>query len=151
MKEAWVQRKPYIYSDLNHNFAIQTVETHDTRLWYQFMDLDAETAARSQRSMCILAIEKLHGSLCLLSILWDGIIPNPRALLSYIDKSQRVTLTKNFFANKLAFTNHIRSLISGIKSSLTLSGIVFSVSICSTWSDVGPVACGPHDFLQFWF
>ena len=54
---------------------------------------------------------------------------NPRAPLSYIEKYQRVTLTRDFFSKKLTSTNPIGSLISGIRSSLTLSEIAFSVGI----------------------
>ena len=58
---------------------------------------------------------------CLLSLPWDGIIINLRAPLSYIDKSQRVTLTRDCFAKKPTSTNLIGSLISGTRSILTLS------------------------------
>ena len=40
-----------------------------------------------------------------------------------------VTLTRDFFAEKPTSINPIGSLIGGTKSSLTLSGIVFSIGI----------------------
>ena len=148
--EGWsrLKEKPSVYSNLTCGFAIQTVETHGTKLWYQLMDLDAETPTHDQRSMCVPTIGELRGSLRVLSLLWDGIIINSRAYLSYIDKSHRGTLTRNFFTKKLTSTNPIGSLISGTRSSLTLSRIIFSVSINPTWSDVRLMACEPHDFLQ---
>ena len=48
----------------------------------------------------------------------------------YIDKSQRVTLTTgDFLANKHTSTEPIGSLICGVFPTLTLSGIVFTISI----------------------
>ena len=43
---------------------------------------------------------------------------------------QRVTLTKEFFSKKPTSTDPIESLIYGDRSSLTISGIVFSASLC---------------------
>ena len=77
------------------------------------MDLDAETPISGQRSMCVSVIGELRGSLYLLSLILDGIIPSPWALLSYIDKSQRITLSRDFFAKKLTSINPNGSLISG--------------------------------------
>lgn len=61
----------------------------------------------------------------------------------YIDKSQRVTLARGFFANKPTSTNPIISIICGDRSNHTLSGIIF-YGRRPTWSNVGPVACKPH-------
>ena len=93
------------------------------------MDSDVETLTSGWISMCVPVIEKLHGSLRLLSFVWDGIVHNPRALLSYIEKSKKVTLTRDFFAKKLTSSNPIWSLISGTRSSLILSGDYIFVGI----------------------
>ena len=59
----------------------------------------------------------------------DGMNTNPRDPLSYIDKFQKVTLTGEFFSKKSTSTNPIGSLIGGARSSLILSGSVFSIGI----------------------
>ena len=64
-----------------------------------------------------------------LPLLRDGMNSNPRAPLFYIDKLQRLTLTVDLFAKKLASTNPIGSLIGGTISSLILSEIAFFVDI----------------------
>ena len=95
------------------------------------MDLDIETLSRNRRFMCILTIGKLSQISFHLYNLWEWRDSNPKASLSYIDKSQKLTLIGKFFVKKPTSTVLIRSLICRDISSVTVSGIVFYVGFCS--------------------
>lgn len=73
---------------------------------------------------------------------------NPRARLSYMEKSQRITFTGDFFAKNPTSTNLFGSLICRDRSSLIINEIVLFTCLCPTWSDMGPVAHEPHDLLH---
>ena len=77
------------------------------------MNLDAETPTCGQRSMYILAIGKLCGSLHVCLTYGNGEHPILGLPYPYIDRSRRATFTEDFFAKKPTFTNPIQSLIVG--------------------------------------
>ena len=85
-----------------------------------------ETLTHGRIAACVQAIGKLHESLRLLYFIWDGMNTNPRAPLSYIDKSQNSLKTSS------PRNNPIGSFNSMTISSLILSGIVFFANISPT-------------------
>lgn len=111
--------------------------------------MDVKTLTSDRKSMCVSAIAKLRGSLCICLTYGNGEHPTLGFPYLYIYKSRRITLTGDFVANKLTSTNHVRSLICRDKSKFRLESL-FSVSICHSWSNMRPVACRPHtSFYNF--